>query len=1147
MTSLLQILSQVQTIENHYDASTQDSYKVAGFARHELQQVTSAWPKLEQAITSVSTSEVPKLSKLRSDIVNAVSKAHMALAEHMLLFGDHETEAAALEMERGCSMAWNDLKHSTDLPKALAHCMACYSQLSRIYDQIGHREEVDLLEQEVILRMPWLDPIAAFTAAASTRSNSATTSISVSSSSAVSAVATVAAAVAAERVMSSPNTDNSSVASSVFVGSDAVGGLNQDYNISAPYLSVASLSAALMARWRCVMLESKTPIPSHSDPASVSSSSQGVVRLTSSHQRRLTGLQDSAHQRLTAFSIQDRQQTKAQQIVKEAENLRRKMSELVLRFAHYDTTNMDGQESSRGKDAHLKILNALKTLIKRVKSEHEEMSSLTTTKSSGIDEWIKTLAQKDEPLWTIEVVEMVEKALSETGAYTVMVYSQLIIEAEHYLDIMQSVHLDGWDALDFSNEDDNETNPPTPVSSMRRLDSSPWTKTIQGFQTRAQVLQVFKYCRMHVLSGWAAGIYPHSSVQQTTTTTTPRKTSSKESRKANHDRRQSDRVECQERAEHSSTESPAASRVMLLFCIMGGGILCASARSAPYSSKSRNGRRAGLLNGYSSRRDRIVNRHTTRSPIRRVAFLVKRTVVNLVTSMVWNIHRSVNVVVIPCGLFFTNLSHGTVRTLRRKWRKLGPGKNCTIQGIMVALVTGFMACKTKIIRSKKQTSSPKISRGSAGRGGARRKNDSDPRSSTQDKTQKVSQKSYPKEQDESVKRVKEKAPRAIVGMEAVAKKASTSQPAATKSDETKPNRAPHDLQSEPVQASHQSCDGLDEEDSWTLCAGSSRRHHQLPVESAASHVPSTPTSPGTSSRHHKSLTKGPTKHETPMKKSSPVRHKKHSRARATSDTQRPGMTTKHGCHTHLINPLPVRLRPDTWGSNSNGMMIDTPRLSPPPTCASAPIRLSPRNGLLAAGRSSHDAPKGRSTSLPPALDANCKKRNERKIEHSRTTHRPRAGTESPSCIGSHLSSVENLSSTSTESSHEFHGDEKELIHAVRLQIEYYFSAQNLCKDMYLRSRMDPEGFVSLQEVMGFNRIRSSGAAPWIVLKAVEKSDLVEVIIPWSARCRATPDSDAWIPGCRLRAKAEPTRWVLNRNKLESTRCSKTELERSSSI
>ncbi|MCJ1311470.1 hypothetical protein MMC25_005141 [Agyrium rufum] len=47
----------------------------------------------------------------------------------------------------------------------------------------------------------------------------------------------------------------------------------------------------------------------------------------------------------------------------------------------------------------------------------------------------------------------------------------------------------------------------------------------------------------------------------------------------------------------------------------------------------------------------------------------------------------------------------------------------------------------------------------------------------------------------------------------------------------------------------------------------------------------------------------------------------------------------------------------------------------------------------------------------------------------------------------------------------------QLFGMVQTQMEYYFSIENLCKDMYLRKHMDSQGFVLLKFVANFNRIK----------------------------------------------------------------------------
>ena len=68
-----------------------------------------------------------------------------------------------------------------------------------------------------------------------------------------------------------------------------------------------------------------------------------------------------------------------------------------------------------------------------------------------------------------------------------------------------------------------------------------------------------------------------------------------------------------------------------------------------------------------------------------------------------------------------------------------------------------------------------------------------------------------------------------------------------------------------------------------------------------------------------------------------------------------------------------------------------------------------------------------------------------------------------------------------------------LLAAVRAQIEYYFSTENLCRDMYLRGMMDHDGYVKLAEICKFNRIRSFGAPPLMILEAVSSSNVVSLL------------------------------------------------------
>ncbi|KAI7883759.1 hypothetical protein K492DRAFT_159008 [Lichtheimia hyalospora FSU 10163] len=60
------------------------------------------------------------------------------------------------------------------------------------------------------------------------------------------------------------------------------------------------------------------------------------------------------------------------------------------------------------------------------------------------------------------------------------------------------------------------------------------------------------------------------------------------------------------------------------------------------------------------------------------------------------------------------------------------------------------------------------------------------------------------------------------------------------------------------------------------------------------------------------------------------------------------------------------------------------------------------------------------------------------------------------------------------------------------QIEYYFSIDNLCKDMFLRSQMDPEGFVRIQLIADFNRVKALANDVNLVREAMEESKILQV-------------------------------------------------------
>ncbi|KAG6291560.1 hypothetical protein E4U46_000994 [Claviceps purpurea] len=69
-----------------------------------------------------------------------------------------------------------------------------------------------------------------------------------------------------------------------------------------------------------------------------------------------------------------------------------------------------------------------------------------------------------------------------------------------------------------------------------------------------------------------------------------------------------------------------------------------------------------------------------------------------------------------------------------------------------------------------------------------------------------------------------------------------------------------------------------------------------------------------------------------------------------------------------------------------------------------------------------------------------------------------------------------------------------VIGVLKNQIEYYFSIENLCKDVYLRKRMDSQGFVNLLFVAGFKRIRELTQDMTMIRAVCETSTEIDFVV-----------------------------------------------------
>lgn len=64
--------------------------------------------------------------------------------------------------------------------------------------------------------------------------------------------------------------------------------------------------------------------------------------------------------------------------------------------------------------------------------------------------------------------------------------------------------------------------------------------------------------------------------------------------------------------------------------------------------------------------------------------------------------------------------------------------------------------------------------------------------------------------------------------------------------------------------------------------------------------------------------------------------------------------------------------------------------------------------------------------------------------------------------------------------------------ALKTQIEFYFSLENLCKDLYLRSQMDESGWISLHTISRFPKVQKFEASVAEIVEALSDSTILEV-------------------------------------------------------
>ena len=64
--------------------------------------------------------------------------------------------------------------------------------------------------------------------------------------------------------------------------------------------------------------------------------------------------------------------------------------------------------------------------------------------------------------------------------------------------------------------------------------------------------------------------------------------------------------------------------------------------------------------------------------------------------------------------------------------------------------------------------------------------------------------------------------------------------------------------------------------------------------------------------------------------------------------------------------------------------------------------------------------------------------------------------------------------------------------AIKKQMEYYFSEENLMKDYFLRKKMDGEGYLPLSLVASFHRVQNMTQDLNLIIAAITDSKMIEI-------------------------------------------------------
>ncbi|KAF9180779.1 La ribonucleoprotein domain member 1B [Haplosporangium sp. Z 767] len=148
-----------------------------------------------------------------------------------------------------------------------------------------------------------------------------------------------------------------------------------------------------------------------------------------------------------------------------------------------------------------------------------------------------------------------------------------------------------------------------------------------------------------------------------------------------------------------------------------------------------------------------------------------------------------------------------------------------------------------------------------------------------------------------------------------------------------------------------------------------------------------------------------------------------------------------------------------------------------------------RSGDASAAASTSAPTRGRRASIPAIFDEDPSQSQ----RHQNRQHSGRGrGGKANGARSNYRSSVGNAMHFFQPTGPGPYTDKETLKAFILQQMEYYFSVENLCKDVYMRNQMNSEGYVPLELVANFNRVKSLTTDHALIKEALKDSKQIEM-------------------------------------------------------